>query len=429
MKTNLNPYWWLEAPPLELEPTTPVTQADVVIIGGGYTGFGAAIPLIRAGLTVVVVEKGLFGEGASTRNGGITSGNLRLSLSGLTNRFGVDKARAFLTEGSDAREDLYSFIQDENIECDFKLTGRLTGAVNTASLESMKRESESLNLLLGVEAQVVNKSDLKDYIDSDKYCGGLLRPDIGGIHPAKLLHQMISIAQVNGVHLLPMTAVESVTKQNSRIPGFIVKTTKGSITAGHVIAATNGYTDKGLPWLRRRLIPIVSEMIATAEISENLVKNLMPKSNMFGEALELGFYYRASPDGKRILLGGRRLSKNTTVSRQRLQEGLTTILPQLKETLIENHWCGFVAFPFDQLPKLSVNEGVIYPTGFCGSGTIWARWLGKKAAMMVLGDLNDSVFSSVPFRTMPFYTGEPWFIPLAMSYYSIRDKLIQKNKP
>jgi len=429
MKINLNPYWWLEAPPLELEAAAPITQADVVIIGGGYTGFGAAIPLVRAGLTVVVVEKGLFGEGASTRNGGITSGNLRLSLSELTSRFGADKARAFLTEGSEAREDLYSFIRDENISCDFKLTGRLTGAVNKASLESMKRESESLNLLLGVEAQVVNKSDLKDYIDSDKYCGGLLRPDIGGIHPAKLLHHMISLAQMNGVHLLPMTAVESVTRQSSSKPGFIVKTTTGFITSGHVIAATNGYTDKGLPWLRRRLIPIVSEMIATVEIGENMVKNLMPKSNMFGEALELGFYYRVSPDGKRILLGGRRLSRKPTISRGRLKEGLSEILPQLKETPIENHWFGFVAFPFDQLPKLSVHDGIIYPTGFCGSGTVWARWLGKKAAMMVLGDLSDSVFMGAPFRTMPFYTGEPWFIPLAMGYYSIRDKLIKKNNP
>jgi glycine/D-amino acid oxidase-like deaminating enzyme len=240
---------------------------------------------------------------------------------------------------------------------------------------------------------------------------------------------MISLAQMNGVHLLPMTAVESVTRQSSSKPGFIVKTTTGFITSGHVIAATNGYTDKGLPWLRRRLIPIVSEMIATVEIGENMVKNLMPKSNMFGEALELGFYYRVSPDGKRILLGGRRLSRKPTISRGRLKEGLSEILPQLKETPIENHWFGFVAFPFDQLPKLSVHDGIIYPTGFCGSGTVWARWLGKKAAMMVLGDLSDSVFMGAPFRTMPFYTGEPWFIPLAMGYYSIRDKLIKKNNP
>jgi glycine/D-amino acid oxidase-like deaminating enzyme len=87
-----------------------------------------------------------------------------------------------------------------------------------------------------------------------------------------------------------------------------------------------------------------------------------------------------------------------------------------------------VAFPFDQLPKLAVHNGVIYPTGFCGSGTVWARWLGQKAAHMVLDDLQDSVFRGMPFRTMPFYSGDPWFLPLAMSFYTIQDKFKTTTK-
>ena len=115
-------------------------------------------------------------------------------------------------------------------------------------------------------------------------------------------------------------------------------------------------------------------------------------------------------------------------ARNRLKDGLVSIFPQLADVAVTNHWFGFVAFPFDQLPKLAVHEGVIYPSGYCGSGTVWARWLGQKAAHMVLGDLDGSVFQNLPFRTMPFYSGEPWFLPLAMRYYAIRDRLSTTSK-
>ena len=149
---------------------------------------------------------------------------------------------------------------------------------------------------------------------------------------------------------------------------------------------------------------------------------------MFAEALELGHYYRPSPDGKRILLGGRRLGANPEKARERLRTGLVGILPQLKDTAITHHWLGNVAFPFDQLPKIAVNDGVIYPAGFCGSGTVWARWLGQKAAGMILGKDAETVFSGHRFWTLPFYNGDPWFLPIAMNYYKLRDKLSSKSK-
>ena len=99
--TNVStaPYWWAAAPPQDFKMDSWPTRADVVIIGGGYTGFGAAIPLARAGLDVVILERDQIGSGASTRNGGITSGNLRLSLDKLTKKFGKEKATAFYREG------------------------------------------------------------------------------------------------------------------------------------------------------------------------------------------------------------------------------------------------------------------------------------------------------------------------------------------
>ncbi len=419
------PYWWDAAPPQEFNLETWPDQVDVVIIGGGFTGFGAAIPLARAGLTVLLLEAGSIGSGASGRNGGITSGNLRLSFNKLTKRFGQDQARAFLKEAKVARADLYDFIRTEKIDCDFQLSGRFLGALRPHELAGMRHDAELLGTLLGVEAVVHDRSTMPDHIDSARYCGGIWRNDIGGIHPAKLLTGMCKLARSLLVLVSTGTRVLTVRRDmtNAEAPVFTIETSRGTVRAGHVISATNAYTDAAQPWLRRRLVPVISEMIATEDVGENMVRSLMPSLSMYSESLQLGYYYRPSPDGKRILLGGRRMNPNPTVSRDRLKVGLRSIFPQLADVRVTNHWFGFVAFPFDQLPKLAVNDGVIYPSGYCGSGTVWARWLGQKAAQMVLGDLDDSVFQGLPFRTMPFYSGEPWFLPLAMRLYAVQDRI------
>ena len=432
---SADPYWWQAAPPRDFHIDTWPQRADVIIIGGGYTGFGAAIPLARAGLDVVMLERDQIGSGASTRNGGITSGNLRLSFENLVKRFGAEKAAAFFQEAKAARADLLQFITDEKIHCDLQECGRLVGALRLESLDSMKRDAERLTKLLDIEATVYDRTRLPDYIDTSRYCGGMMRNDIGGIHPAKLLAGMCQIARAASVKIATQTKMIAVSQQSgaSPTPEFRVETNRGIIHAGHVISATNAYTDSGQPWLRRRLVPVISEMIATEELGANMVRSLMPGLNMYGEALQLGHYYRSSPDGKRILLGGRRMSSDPAKARKRLVKGLTSIFPQLADIAISNHWFGFVAFPFDQLPKLAVHDGVIYPSGYCGSGTVWARWLGQKAAHMVLADLDESEFQGsefqgVPFRTMPFYSGDPWFLPLAMGLYAVQDKFKTTSK-
>ena len=164
----------------------------------------------------------------------------------------------------------------------------------------------------------------------------------------------------------------------------------------------------------------------------------MPSRSMYSESLQLGYYFRPSPDGKRILLGGRRMDSDPAAAAERLRAGLLSILPNVADCAVSHHWFGFVAFPFDQLPKLTVHDGVIYPAGYCGSGTVWARWLGQKAAQMVLDDVAgansfssesaDTVFAGIPFRSMPFYSGEPWFLPLAMRFYRVKDKVAGLKK-
>ena len=108
MNTNqdFNCYWWQERPPRPAPPAEWQKHADIAIIGCGFTGLSAGLTLARAGRNVVILEKGLIGEGASTRNGGITSGNIRLSATQLKKRFGAERAQQFFDEAVAARADL-----------------------------------------------------------------------------------------------------------------------------------------------------------------------------------------------------------------------------------------------------------------------------------------------------------------------------------
>lgn len=418
--TTDKPYWWEAAEPEKADAGALPEKADVVIVGGGFTGMGAAIPLARAGRNVVVLERDRPGDGASSRNGGITSGNIRHSYSKLKEKFGDEAAKAFYLEGMAARADLKSFIEEEKLDCDFNLVGRFTGAMRPEILESMKRENDVMHQELGVEANVIERKDQYDEIGSDLYHGGIARPDIGGVHPAKMHRELRRVAENSGAKIWGGTGVTNIKRDGKT---FKVSTPKGMITANHVIVATNGYTDKGLPWLQRRLVPVISEMIATEPLSPNMMKNLMPKQQMHGETRQLGHYYRPSPDGTQILLGGRRYDGNADAARERLRTNLIGIFPDLKDIGLTHHWFGFVAFPMDQLPKLTVHNGVMYAVGFCGSGVVWARWMGQKAAFKILEQEDGtSAFEQAPFRAIPLYNGNPWFLPVMMNWYKIKDR-------
>lgn len=219
-----DPYWWEAAPPRMLPPVPVASTCDVAIVGAGYTGLSAALTLARAGRSVQVFDKMRPGEGASTRNGGIASGNLRPGYDELAKKFGEERAKAIQVEAKVAREDLADFIRRENIDCDFAMTGRFSGASNPSDYEVLAREADRLSKQLGVEAHAVPRSEQRSVLGTDFYHGGMVRSDIGGLHPAKLHAGMLTVALDSGAVVHGETAVESVRATGTK---FEVTTARG----------------------------------------------------------------------------------------------------------------------------------------------------------------------------------------------------------
>lgn len=421
-----DPYWWEAAPPATLPAEPIASRCDVVIVGAGYTGLSAAITLARAGRSVQVFDRMRPGEGASSRNGGIASGNLRPTFKELSAKFGEERARDILAEGKAAREDLAAFIAREGIDCDFQMTGRFTGASLASEYDDLAREADLLSRTLGIDAYAVPQSEQRQVLGTDFYKGGMVRNDIGGLHPGKLHAGMLRLALAAGAKVHGQTRVLGVQAEGG---DYEVATDRGAVRARHVITGTNGYTDASDRWLRRRLVPVRSRIIATAPLSDNLMRELMPKGVMCSETRKLHYYYRPSPDGRRILFGGRdgTIAGDPTWPTDNLRQALTDIFPVLRDVDITHSWFGHVAMNRDMIPRIFSRQGVRYAAGYCGSGVVWARWAGKKAALQVLGD--DEGRSALDMRAppmIPMFNGTAWFMPAVFAWLSYQDR---RNHP
>jgi glycine/D-amino acid oxidase-like deaminating enzyme len=152
---------------------------------------------------------------------------------------------------------------------------------------------------------------------------------------------------------------------------------------------------------------------------------------MHGNTENLYSYFRPTPDQDRILLGSRSFDRHEPSKRSviYLKKKLVNIFPELGACKIDYCWLGNVCFTRSQLPSIFEHDNIYYAAGFAGSGTVWARWLGKKAAELALGISNQpSMFYGAPPTKLPFYDGSPWFLPLIHRYFASKDWLKSHKK-
>jgi glycine/D-amino acid oxidase-like deaminating enzyme len=196
------------------------------------------------------------------------------------------------------------------------------------------------------------------------------------------------------------------------------------VRARDVIVATNGYTGTLTPWLRRRVIPIGSYIIATEPLDPEVMDRLFPTQKVVSDTRKVVYYYRPSPDRTRIVFGGRVTSGETSPLRSggMLRADLIGIFPELKDVRISHSWMGFVAYTFDELSHIGKHDGVHYAMGYCGSGVGMASYLGTRIGQQVLGlEEGRTALDGFRFQTRPLYSGKPWFLPMAVAYYRWRD--------
>lgn len=420
---KLEPYWWDDARPLPTSPEPLPPTADVLIVGAGYSGLSAGLTLAEGGRGVLVLDALKPGEAASSRNGGAVGETLRISFAKMIKERGLDAAVATYTEVREARAYLEQLIQSRAISCDYQRVGRFIGCHAPKYYDPLARDLELRQKHIGFDAEMIPQAEQHRVIGSDAYFGGRLIRSDGNLHPSKLVAGLLASVRAAGGKVLGDARVTGIERDGS---GFTVNANGQSIKARKVVVCTNGYTGPEMKWLKPRLIPIQSQIIATAPIDVAILDRLIPQSRQLGDTCNLHYYYRRSPDGRRILFGGRAGAQHINDPRRsgaHLYKRMIEVFPELVGTPVTHSWAGFIAYTFDHIQHMREHDGVHYVSGCCGSGVVMQTWLGHRTALGLLGKASGQSTFDRPYMTRPLYNGNPWFLPATVFYYGVRDRL------
>ena len=416
------PLWWGDAPPAPADGDPLPERVDVAVIGTGYCGLSCALELARAGTDVAALDAGALGAGASTRNGGMVGGAVKLDWQDLARRFGRARAAALLAGARASADHLESLIARERLDAAYERCGRFVVACNPRQYRRLERQVAAL----GARAEgvrLVPRARQREEIGSDLYHGGVAIEAAGGLHPARFHRGLRLAAAGAGAGLHGHAGVRRIGRDAA---GFVLETARGPIRAQDVVVATNGYTGALTPALQRRVIPVASYIVATEELPLEVTRGLSPKGRMFVDGNRLLSYFRLSPDRRRVLFGGR--VELSDIDERRSAAGLyrrlVAVWPELAGCRLTHSWKGALAFTFDRLPHMGESAGMHYAMGCNGSGVAMASYLGHQIALKLLGRTNRPCpFDGLTFPTRPLYRGTPWFLPAVSAWYRLRDAL------
>jgi glycine/D-amino acid oxidase-like deaminating enzyme len=419
---KLKPFWWEAYAPSRLPEQPLPKDVAVAIVGAGYAGLNAALELARNGVDVLVLDSAEPGFGASTRNGGMVSGGVNVGKRYFTKALGDAEAAPFLQDAAAAFSHVENLVMREKIACGWHKPGYFLGAWSKAHYEALAHKAELLNAEAQSGCHVVPRELQRADIGSDYYHGGMVVERAAHLHPALFFKGLLDLALRAGVKIASSTPVHGLSQNADQ--SWQLNTPKGSIRARDVIIATNGYTGDLTPQFKRRLVPIGSYIIATEELPEGLALSLSPRNRSFADTRRVLTYYRLSPDGKRLIFGGRAKFGFTDPRETAplLYRFMLDRFPQLRGVKITHSWTGNVAFALDEMPHMGKLEGLHYALACNGSGVAMLSYLGHQTARKIVSRSSRvCAFDGEEFPAHSLYRGNPWFLPLVGAWFRSRD--------
>ncbi len=424
---KLMPYWWEAFEPAPLAELVLPKVIPVAILGAGYAGLNAAIELTRNGVEVLVLDRAAPGFGASTRNGGMVSGGVNVGKRYFSKAMTDAEATPFLNDAAIAFSHVENLIAAEKFECGWQKQGYFLGAWSRAHYNGLAHKADLLNAEAQSGCYVVPREAQRAEIGSDYYHGGMVVERAAHLHPALYFKGLLDLALRLGVKIASSTEVLSLTQNVDET--WQLKTSRGDLRARDVVIATNGYTGAATPQFQKRLVPIGSYIIATEELPPDLAASLSPKNRSIADTRRVLTYYRLSPDGRRMIFGGRAKFgfSDPRETAPLLYRFMLDRFPQLAGTKITHSWTGNVAFALDEMPHMGKLNGMHYALACNGSGIAMLSYLGHQTARKILQKSNPvCAFDRDAFPTHPLYKGRPWFLPALGAYFRSRDWMDRK---
>jgi glycine/D-amino acid oxidase-like deaminating enzyme len=443
-KVNGNVSFWyadIGGPPACRPPLPGDVEADICIVGAGYTGLWTAYYLKKAdpSLRIVIVEKEFAGFGASGRNGGWLSGGFSWSREKYektsSRRAVVDMQRAM--QGT--VDEVISIAEAEGIDADIRRTDELLVATNEAQLQRAKAMYEHARSWEQTEDRIgyIDAAEASRRIAVKNVLGAFVIKKVARVQPAKLVQGLAAAVARLGVPIYEQTTVLAIEKGK-------VTTNRGIVRAEKIVRATEGFT-AGIACHERLWLPLNSAIVVTEPLPDSLWKEIgWDGYEVLGDAAHAYCYAQRTREG-RIAMGGRgvpyRFGSKTDV-RGRTQQAtidklhtiLTTLLPQTKGLRLDHAWCGVLGVPRDWCTTCGFNRstGIGWAGGYVGLGVSSSNLSGRTLRDLLLG--RDTELTRLPWVNRQVRKWEPeplrWLGVHSMyQLYRIADEREAKGLP
>ena len=424
-----NSLWVSTAVPLRAFPIlSGEVQADVVIIGAGYTGLSAAHHIAKSGLTPVVLEANRPGWGASGRNGGVITAKFRQSFRGIDAAHGRAMAKRMYEIAHESTEIVEELVSEFDITCArLERTGQVKAAHNNATLQAAIDEAEWMKREMGdADVRILSRDQVREETGSQAFVGGVLNPGSGGIHPLNYLNGLAKGLAQRGVAIYQESPALRMRHDNGRV---VVETPHGVVRARQVIIATNSYSDltPATRHMQHTLVPFRSAIIATEKLPRNLAGYLMPTGRTYTETKRMMRWFRMVDD--RVVFGGRGAfgKQDSESAFDALRKAMVGIFPDLADLPLAYKWSGLVGMTLDSMPHIGrLNDQTLFAMGYNGAGVAMSSLMGRYLAAFVRGEKPDvGLLDASRLKVIPFYPLREPAVRMVAGWYQFLDAIGQ----
>lgn len=415
-------YWFKQA--LEIEqpetakPLQQNIQADVAIVGGGYTGLWTAIMIKQQSpeKQVVVIEKGLCGSGASGANGGCML-TWSTKFPTLKRLFGEEHAAWLVKESEQAVLEIDDFCQQHNIDAQLSLKGVYYTATNQAQTGGMQPVVDELKRLEVNSWRHCQAEELRANAGSPRNIEGFHSPVAASVQPALLARGLRRVAIELGVEIYENTPM---TRLDYGKPATVCTPT-GNIQAQQVVLALNAWMVEQFKQFKSSIVVVSSDMVITKPLGDALSQSGWQAGSSVLDSRIFVHYYRDTPDGRLMLgKGGNQFSFNNQVNamfnkptryQELLRKSFDKLFPRLKGAEFAYSWTGgsdrsATGFPF--FGELDNQSNIFYGFGYSGNGVAQTRMGGKILSSLVLGIENEWTKSGLAKGPLGHFPPEPF---------------------
>ena len=398
------------------QPLSEDTEADIVIVGAGFTGLWTAYYLAKRdpALKIVVLEREVAGFGASGRNGGWCSAVFPATLRKVSTISNGPSAIALQREMNDTIEEIGRVASEEGIDCHFAHGGYVSVARNRAQWERSKSEIANWRRWGFAEDHMVllDAKSAQSRFSATDVLGGTYTPHCAAIQPTLLVRGLARACERLGVEIYEQTPVTAIEPHHAL-------TAKGAVRAKNVIRATEGYTSE-LPGMHRDIVPMYSLMVATEPLPPEVFTRIgLHSRETFSDKRHLRIYGQRTADD-RIAFGGRgapyhfgstirpSFDRDERVHRQ-LRRTLAELLPAVADYRFTHAWGGNLGIPRDWCPSVNYDAktGVATAGGYIGDGVATANLVGRILTDLITGERSDLTRLPIVGHTSPEWEPEP----------------------